>query len=249
MTTRQNADQKTIIEKKAACNWNSWDVFFIIAPLVCIGLFPLGGLGYLRGRFEAVDSSPMSCMCYPVLGLFIFFCFVYGFIRLFNHWKRHTWMKKFIILVEIGIPIVFILVPFNLGLIMPGYKPFTYGFRDRIKSQADIQDIRNWLKTLSRKDCNGETMDLFSDAGSLKSYWPDKLEWPRSLKVFNPHYIELSMDENGNPRIRLTWGGPFGHWGIEIGMEDMEIPPSDLSQYGEFRLAVEPGVYVWHELQ
>jgi len=37
--------------------------------------------------------------------------------------------------------------------------------------------------------------------------------------------------------------------GIEIGMEDMEIPPSDFSQFGEYRLPLEPGAYVWHELQ
>jgi hypothetical protein len=29
----------------------------------------------------------------------------------------------------------------------------------------------------------------------------------------------------------------------------MEIPPSDLRRYGEYRLPLERGVYVWHELQ
>lgn len=59
----------------------------------------------------------------------------------------------------------------------------------------------------------------------------------------------MSADENGSPRVRLAWGSGFGHWGIVIGMDDMEIPPSDFSRYGEYRLPVEAGVYVWRELR
>jgi len=80
-----------------------------------------------------------------------------------------------------------------------------------------------------------------------------RLDWNRWDMVFFVLPIILiilgHLDKNGKPKVRLTWGGPPGHWGVEIGMEDMEIPPSDFSQWGEYRLPLEPGVYVWHELQ
>jgi len=118
-----------------------------------------------------------------------------------------------------------------------------------MKRKADIPAIRNWLGTLENDDCDGEMIDLFSDSDYLRSQWPDSVEWPESLRVFNPHYVTLDLDDNGDPKIRLTWGAALGHWGVEIGMEDMRIPQSDFSEFGEYRLALEPGVYVWHELQ
>ena len=67
-----------------------------------------------------------------------------------------------------------------------------------------------------------------------------------SLKALKPGIVSLLADENGNPKFRLRWGsGAMGHWGVVIGMEDMTTPSSDFSHYGEYRLLVEPGVYVW----
>ena len=67
------------------------------------------------------------------------------------------------------------------------------------------------------------------------------------LKPLTPH---IRTDENGNPKIRLFWGsGMVGDWGVEIGLEDMKIPPSDFRRNGEYRLPVESGVYVWHDLK
>ena len=242
MDNKENTNTEPLGETKPRRNWNGWDIFFIVTPILCIILIPLGGFfDYLRGRFENVDFCLISCMFYLAIGLFFFFCIVYGLVRLFVNWKSHTWEKRFIIVFEIGIPIVVIVIFFTSFLIpsylrMPGYKPFMYGFRDRMRSQADIEDIRNWLKTLRKEDYAGDINRLPYN------------NFPESLKVFG-RGINLSADKNGNPKVSLAWGSGFGQWGIVIGMEDMEIPPSYSSQYGEFRLAVESGVYVWHEIQ
>jgi hypothetical protein len=108
-----------------------------------------------------------------------------------------------------------------------------------MRSKADIEDIRDWLKTLNKDEYTDYTSNISHN------------ELPESLQVLRAHEISfLSADENGNPKIRLRWGsGASGMWGIEIGMENMKIPASDFSQYGEYRLLVEPGVYVWHEIQ
>jgi len=114
------------------------------------------------------------------------------------------------------------------------------GVRDCVKSRADFAATRLWLQAFSDKDydLSYNSYDRISRADL-----PEPLKW---LKDARPM---ISADENGNAKVRFSWGsGMIGHWGAEIGVEDMKIPPSDFSQYGEIRLLVEPGVYVWLEV-
>ncbi|MCJ7673706.1 MAG: hypothetical protein MUO33_00970 [Sedimentisphaerales bacterium] len=252
----QNQEIQQSGERKASLDWSKWDVIFFVLPIILIILEPLGGFSYLDGRFDSPLIFLTMILMLPVICVIIIICFLTGIVRLLVNWKNHTRKKKLIIVAEIGMSLVFItlffapfFIPEDSNIRWPGYKPFTYGFRDRIRSKVDVKNIRDWLKTLSKEDCTGETIRLGYDSYPFKSKWPDSIDWPKSLKVFNPGYIELDLDENGNPKVRLTWGGPPGHWGVEIGMKDMEIPASDFSQYGEYRLPVEPGVYVWSQLQ
>jgi len=269
----QNQEIQKSEERKAGLDWNKWDAIFfiIIAPFVILATFvilaPTGGISYLSGRFNFPLDFLAVCifviwMASPltiVIPIFPFvvtgFSFVFiGTARLISNWNIYTNKKRLIRITQIGISILVITVLslplfISIELYSPGYKPFTYGFRDRIRSKADIEDIRNWLKTLSKEDCTGKIIDIRSYSFPYKSKWTSSIKWPKSLKVFNPGYVNLDLDENDNPKVRLTWGGPFAHWGVEIGMEDMKIPPSDFGRYGEYRLPLEPGVYVWYELQ
>jgi len=178
-------------------------------------------------------------------------------MRIFKDWKKYKKRKKIIKFLQVCIPTVFIasffvsvLTPIETSLWQPGYKPFTYGFRERIRSKADIEAIRNWLRTLQNENYSSVTIELFCDSDFFKSQWPDSIEWPKSLKVFNPHSVYLDLDENRNPKVRLTWCGMFDDWGVVIGMENMAIPPSDFRRgWGEYRLPLEPGAYVWHDLE
>lgn len=239
-------------------DWNIWDVILLVFIVVYAILGPLGAIDYFCGWYNPSLRFHFACFIVPITMAISILLLVYTIIwtfRLFINWTRYTQRKKLIRLIHVCIPLVFIVSSF-ISVFIPidipfqfGYKSFTYGFRERIKSKADIKDIRNWLETLQEKECNGEIIGLYRDSDPFKSHWPDTIEWPESLKVFNPHYVKLDLDENKNPMVSLTWGGPFAHWGVVIGMEDMEIPPSDLSRYGEYRLPLKSGVYVWHELQ
>ncbi len=242
--------------KKITSDWNLLDLFFSVGLALVIVSVPLGGIEYLNGRFEThlffLDAFFVFLVVIPFIIVFPFFAVV----QLIYFWKKSTKRKKIINILQVVISIflftsfiISFFTPYSSYLWKPGYKPFTYGFRDRMRKDADIKDIRAWLKTLRKEDCNGNTINLLSYQNNLKNNWPDSINWPKSLKVLNPSYVNLDLDENENPKVRLTWGGPFGHWGFEIGNEDMAIPQSDFNRYGEYRLPLDPGAYVWHELQ
>jgi hypothetical protein len=238
MTNQQNIDTEPAVENKPHGNWNGWDVFFIVAPLICIVLVPLGGLGYIRGRFYfSVSFYRDSFYIYIAIGYFIIFSVIYGFIRFFVYWKKHTLKKRFIIGIEIGMPILFVLL-FIVPLFMPfetffspSCKPFMYGFGDEIESRADISAIRDWLKTLDEEDL------------TYYNQYSHYNELPESVRAIGG-IIVFSTDRNGNPILHCSFGGGFDHWGVEIGAEDMSISPSDYVSRAGYRMYVEPGFYI-----
>jgi len=243
-------------EKKCNRDLNEWDVFLFVLPIISVMFGRLAGFEYLKSKYSSSSAFFVALILYPAIGVFIVTCALAGIARLFVNWTKYSRRKRFTIIAQIGIVAILIVLFFapvffaiDSHLWVPGYKPFTYHFREQMRTEADIPAIRNWLRTLSKEDCTGATVCLPSTSNPLERSWPNSFEWPKSLKVFEPGYVKLDLDENSQPRVRLTWGGPFGHWGIEIGMEDMKIPPSDFSEWGEYRLPLEPGAYVWHELQ
>jgi hypothetical protein len=99
-----------------------------------------------------------------------------------------------------------------------------------------------------------------ADPIRFTSCWPDTVVWASAITQLNPHYVQLDKTETGRPKIRLTWGGALGHWGVEIGPEDMPIPETlprrrnviygqVFWDEGEYRLPLAPGAYVWYEIQ
>lgn len=239
-------------ESKTPIDWNMWDVITSVALLAFIVTVPLGGLEYLDGRFNIHWSAHSFFRDSCIIGLIVLVSTVAFFIisavrlvcSLIRHTKkRYTNRKRAIRIAQIAIHTVFatsfvvsVFTPVDVPLWQPGYKPFIYGFRERIRSEVDIEDVRDWLKTRSKENCDGKQIAISPDPSHLEKYWPESPEWPDSFKVCCPRFAYLDLDENGNPKVELRWGGFLGHWGVEIGMEDMEIPPSDFKRYGEYRL-------------
>ena len=217
-------------------------MIFLILPIILTILVPLGGLPYLCGRFSpyAITLAHV-CLLYPVMNGFIIYCFVIGIVRLYRDLEKCNKKEKIIIVAQIGIPLVFLILLVS-SFFLPeseflgySYKFFMYGLKDRVRSKADTEDIRDWLGMLSEEYF---IADHFTNIPSD--------EWAKSLKALKPGRVYPSSDENGNRKVRLMWGsGAMGHWGVVIGMEDMITPPSDYSHYGEYILPLEPGVYVW----
>lgn len=257
MDKKEKIEKAETGEKKPKIDWNKWDLIFSVTIIVFIIFIPLGGIIYLGGRFSSYPVSFFyACIMYfsGIILLFVFFIAVA--IQILCNWKIYTSRKKIIKTIQFGILITFFtsfVIPtfthIETYLWQPGYKLTTYGYRDRLRKEVDIEAVREWLRTLRKEDCTGERIDLVSGSDYSKRYWPDSIEWPKSLKVLNPRFVSLNLDENWKPKIRLTWVEFMAFVGVEIGMEDMEIPPSDFSNYGEYRLPLESGAYVWHELE
>lgn len=270
MDTKGNIETAEARETKPRIDWYKWDVIFfaMLAPFIFLAevviLIPTGGLSYLSGfynfpfdflffgMFEVGHTGKvMETFLFPFVVAGCLFI-ILGSVQAFITWKRYTRRKQIIRITQIGIQILLITLFFYalfvpIELYSPVYKPFTHGFRDRIKIIANVGAIRKWLRTLDKELCDGNYIVLSSGSHPFIRYWPD--EWPISLIMFSPRSVILDLDENTNPKVRLEWGSALGHWGFEVGMEDMEIPPSDFSRRGEYRLPVEPGVYVWYDLQ
>ncbi|MHC4438640.1 MAG: hypothetical protein ACYS3S_14855 [Planctomycetota bacterium] len=256
MDTEKHIEKQETEERRPRIDWNIWDAILLAFIIVYVILVPIGGFHYFCGWYNPYLMFGFVFLIYLPLSVLLLIFTVIWTLRLFINWTKYTQRKKIIKFLQVCIPTVFIasffvsfLTPIETYFWQPGFKPFTYGFRERIRRKADIEDIRNWLRTLQNENYSSVSIELSRDSDSLKRQWPDSIEWPKSLKVFNPNYVNLNLDENGNPKMSMTWGGVFAHWGVVIGMEDMEIPPSDLNRYGEYRLPLEPGAYVWHELQ
>lgn len=250
MDIKKQVKPKQNEHMKPCGNWKNSHVVFFFLPVILTMLFPLGGIFYLSGRFCTTATIFFYVyLLYLVVIIFIFYCFISGIMKLSDRRVKRTRTEKFLIATEIAIPFVFIgllavfifLAFTNKEFLGPRFKFFMYGIRDRVKSQVDIEATRMWLQSLGDEDYNEK--DLNYERLS-------KARWPESLKGLKHAVAYLSKDENSNIKVRMEWGsGMLGHWGVEIGMKDMKIPPSDLRQYGEYRLPLEPGVYVWHELQ
>lgn len=245
MDNKENIETAEAGERKPKRNWKESKLIFIVLPIIFTVLIPLRVLDYLCGRFSPYEITlAYVIMFYPIIGSFIIFCFFTNIVRLFKGWKKYSGKKKSLILAEIAIPLLFIVL-FIIPFFIPNdsdmrwfvYKPFAYGFRERIRSKADFEAIRNWVGSLNEKyfKINHSTL-IPSD------------EWPKSLRVLNPRRIIPIIDENGNRKIKLSWGAFIGHWGVDIGMRNMKTPPSDFRYYGVYILPLEPGVYVWNEL-
>lgn len=223
-------------EEKSGLSWKKEYVIFIVLPIILIILAPLGGLPYLCGRLNF--HIFVLCMTYPVIGIFIICCFIAGIIRLIRDLGKRNRMIIMHV-AEIIIPIVFVvlfIIPFFFPNESKSWYPgwsFSHGLMDRIKSKEDISAIRDWMKTLGKEDYNNFGETLFPD------------EWPESLIALRPDHVSVSLsaDKNGNPQIMITWGGGPFHWGVIIGMENMEMTPSDFKPWAESWKLLEPGVY------
>jgi hypothetical protein len=240
---------RTEVEKPRG-KWKDSHIILLVLPVVLTILFPVGGLFYLCGRFSPnVFSFVNICMAYPLVVVFMFWCFFTGILKLSGRNGKYTANEKLITIAETSVPLFFVgffLVPFFLSrertACGPGPGLVVVGLRHRVESEVDIAATRVWLQSLDAE--LGEYTEggvVYVDSSKNLS----RSELPELLRGLGAG-AKLSADENGNARIRIGWGSAMtAHWGVVIGVKDMKIPQSESSPVVRHVVPVEPGVYVW----
>lgn len=235
---------------------------FAVAYAAFFGFMALSS--YMDGRSGGRDIFSSLCVL-PVMGCILLLWLFLLPVQIVLGWPKHVKSRRKLVvlylLVSLGL-VVWIALPFT-GLWPPGYEMFTDGFGHYLRAEMDLAAVRDWLSSLDPRTYDGQHFDLSVRSG-LGTSWPDRIAWPAAITRFDPHYVQFNKTEAGRLKIRLTWGGALGHWGVEIGPQDMEIPPSQERQRekvgppgheswfdgtGEYRLPLAPGAYVWHEIQ
>ena len=254
MLTSAESEVATIDETKSKAKtlylryWYIFDVFLIILILLHGTLNDPFGLVWYRYGLNN-NMAKLFAMFFVWIFLLVpaALCLLVLILRIIISWPKHIQNKhrllvlRLIVIIGVGGYLIF---PFTLFK-QPGCVAFTSGFKKYVENKTSIEEIRTWLGTLSPEECNGKSFELSYDGGISNPEWPDEIDWPESLTCFAPHYINLSLDGTGHPKIRLTWGGSaLAHWGLVIGGEGMIIPsPGTL----EYRLEICKGAYVWYE--
>lgn len=102
------------------------------------------------------------------------------------------------------------------------------GFCDRIVEEIEIDAIQSFL--LSKSDISEDTVIPFE-------------EWPAEIKKLTPNsYVKVEKDQDDSIYIKLAWGSPFCHFGIQIGTGNLETHTEEYRSY-----EIDKGIYFWSE--
>jgi amino acid transporter len=207
----------------------------------------IGGLHNTAAWAFAVGLG-YACMGMPIALV----CLLFVAIRMGISWPRHILERRRLCRwrLLVGCSIVACIVFFFSPLRPGGFVAYQFGFRKYVQASADIPAIRRWLRSVDPDVCTGERIDL-RDPTQWRS-----LRLPGAIASLNPDFLRLRQDSSGRPAVRLSWTGLDVGWGVTIGSEQMEISStaarrrvglglSMVYEDGEYRLPVEPGVYVW----
>lgn len=239
--------------------WIVFDVLFFVAYfLYGIALADPGGMIRYYDGLNDTDYS-FRLFFVPIVYSYILLAYIAILVVRLIFWQYYFTDKRSlriarmvtIVLMLICNPVTAVMIP--LGL--PGYKPFTEGFYQRMQDRLDVQAIRTWMEGLEANVFHGDYYDVLFPMEERTLPFPV----PQEISMLGEelHYLRLYM-ENSERRLRIEWGGPLvGRWGVVIGPKDMAIPPTEDVSYdehglrfiGEYRLRLEEGVYVWHEIE
>lgn len=140
--------------------------------------------------------------------------------------RRLIWFPALIFLL-ISTPLA--TAPFWSGFTVPPifYTSHVLRFRQEMRWRADIPAIQAWMKTVDLKTF-GQTQEYRN---------PMELKPPKAVTDLSTY---LYVTPEGS--LVLTWGGGFGHWGLEVAEKGTPIGPFAAHKYA---LPLADGAWVW----
>ena len=215
---------------------SKWDIYSIAVSIICIILFPFGVIDYLWGR---MNLHPLGLVLpfWGILGTLLVF-FVVNLVRIF---RKNTLKKRFLILVEICLPLFFVLNYFFVHLSLISKDPYLCGYGKYIKGQINIEDVQGWLKQINDENASDD-----NNSNSNKKITFD--EYPKSLKESRYNKIGVDLNSFHGPTISTERGSGFLHWGFIIGTKDFKYSEEEMKKKiedDEDWLLVQPGFYVF----
>lgn len=157
------------------------------------------------------------------------------FLSLALTWRQRGWRARLggllLLVAVVSTPVTAIVVGaviHDLGAVR-----YAEGFAVWAKGRITGADLRVWDAALR-------------PAPGTPVNWPVHIErhrLPASIGVWSPSGASVESDGS----FVVYWGDGFGHWGLVL-----EAPGGGSASglvYRSYRVAVEPGVFAWHELQ
>ncbi len=229
-------------KKKYSLNDKKWDYYLIIIPILCIILLPLGVFSYISGRMNL--NPPVSILVFLVCILLIIICFLVSVVKFM---RRNSLKRRVLVFIEICLPVLFVyLIYFQIDLkfsLWGSLGPYPRGYRDWVKSKIDIEEVQDWLKTAQDEYFN-------TDNGWVPAKDIPEDKFPKSLiKMFNPVYNALDVDEFGNIIVYYEEGLTFWSWGFILGEKDLVYSEDQIEQQTKNSTLiikqVQPGFYLF----
>lgn len=166
--------------------------------------------------------------------LFMFFAVILLGVRLFLQIRRFGLRNSLLHICCITVSVSTIVLC-NL-INKPGIWYIMEGFRERVQQYIDVETIRQWAETYDIKK-----QTTYKEV--------DKSHWPRTLWRLAPNTVNIHSSTTSDYKVYAVWGGPFGHWGLVVGPENMPFPGSETHRGGEWRTEFSKGVYLWYEIR
>ncbi len=205
----------------------------VLVFLVATGAILCARFLDLRWRYEEgfhfdryAGGLPPSMLAFPLSLLLVMACMALIGVRLQRGLKKPeaqvqcAFRGALLCSIIVVVMVVFMTVE-------PGYVTFTQGFRDRILRESVLAELHPWAHAVAVDPKDG--MIPVDDL-------------PQQVRGLSPAFAEVLPDGS----VRITWGGGFGHWGVEISPREN---PREGFIDGELHIPLDHASSAWHEVQ
>ncbi|MBI9018508.1 MAG: hypothetical protein JEZ07_14745 [Phycisphaerae bacterium] len=220
--------------------WVLMAVYLIVPSLLLWVVCPK--LNYASGRYaDGFRYSDYSFWISIIYLLILIVCLLYSLLKLACEigpgGKYKGWAALLLVLIGSNY------IAFEAG--GPWAVLHANGFYDRMKAEADIEQIWNWYDELLAEE-KGHSMVIEEGKWLSDEIKPE--DWPQAVKNLDPRYCYIVRTDKCSFRLRIQWGGGLmGTWGMDCYRQGKATSIWQDDQSFSYRKEFAPGIDVFHE--